>query len=110
MAVKLDFKEDIEVEEVMKEFYTTMGLTPEEASAKVKKFEEYIFRVKGVEPLRESLIDHIIDEMWFVGVWFALKHPELIDYNENVPEEPEPKVEQTTLKEIPDKDYNGMFG
>lgn len=115
MSVNLKLTEDIEVEAAMKQFYVMLGLTDEEAARKVRKFEEYVFRVKGIEPARETLIDHIIDEIWWVGVWFAMEHRDKIVYDKNAPDEEEPKsddiagvIKSKLMND--DEDLGGMFG
>lgn len=114
MVVKLNLKGDVEVEAAMKDFYMTLGLSEEEAARKVKRFEEYVHRVKGIEPARETLIDYIIDEIWWVGVWYAMEHTDQVIYDKEAPADPdgddEEELAEHITKKVKDEDLGGMFG
>lgn len=79
---KLDIKEDIELEEILEIFYKGLDIPEEETSNKINKFFEYMHRLKGFNLLRENVVDNIIMEAFWAGIYFAKMHPEKVTIEE----------------------------
>lgn len=115
MAVKFSLadNENLEIEDEFLKMYERLGLEPEVARAKVERYKEYIFRLKGLNPIADGLVDYISEEMFWLGAFIVKTKPDTVVYDENAPEEDEDEEDEPDIVQPgnrDDYDNDTMFG
>lgn len=86
MSVSLTVDDEITIEKNLLMFYTNMGVSEDEAKERVQKFLDYINRIKGCNIVRESLVDTIVEEAWWAGIWLGKVRNDLVEYDPDAEE------------------------